>query len=67
MTRELAGLVETPARVPDSTSAWAVYSILLPDQAVRDSVQAALRATEIASAVYYPARLAPAAGLCRLP
>ena len=41
---ELAGLVETPARVPDSTSAWAVYSILLPDPRLRDSVQAALRA-----------------------
>jgi UDP-2-acetamido-2-deoxy-ribo-hexuluronate aminotransferase len=55
--KELAGLVETPARVPDSTSAWAVYSILFPDQAVRDSVQAALRAQQIASAVYYPRAL----------
>ncbi|HEY1857048.1 DegT/DnrJ/EryC1/StrS family aminotransferase [Acidocella sp.] len=54
---ELAGLVETPARVPDSTSAWAVYSILLPNQAVRDSVQAALRDQKIASAVYYPRAL----------
>jgi dTDP-4-amino-4,6-dideoxygalactose transaminase len=52
--KELSGLVEIPARVPGSTSAWAVYSILLPDQAVRDSVQSALRAQQIASAVYYP-------------
>jgi UDP-2-acetamido-2-deoxy-ribo-hexuluronate aminotransferase len=54
---ELAGLVATPARVPGSTSAWAVYSILLPDQAVRDAVQGALRAQQIASAVYYPRAL----------
>jgi dTDP-4-amino-4,6-dideoxygalactose transaminase len=55
--RELAGLVEIPARVPDSTSAWAVYSILFPEQAARDAVQAALRAQNIASAVYYPRAL----------
>ena len=55
--KELAGLVEIPARVPDSTSAWAVYSILLPDQAVRDAVQGTLRAQQIASAVYYPRAL----------
>jgi UDP-2-acetamido-2-deoxy-ribo-hexuluronate aminotransferase len=55
--KELAGLVETPARVPDSASAWAVYSILLADQATRDSVQAALKAAGIASAVYYPRAL----------
>jgi UDP-2-acetamido-2-deoxy-ribo-hexuluronate aminotransferase len=55
--RELAGLVDTPVRVPGSTSAWAVYSILLPDQAIRDNVQAALRAQQIASAVYYPRAL----------
>jgi UDP-2-acetamido-2-deoxy-ribo-hexuluronate aminotransferase len=54
---ELAGLIATPARVPGSTSAWAVYSILLPDQAVRDAVQGALRAQQIASAVYYPRAL----------
>src|ERR1700722_15877152 len=55
--KELAGLVETPARVPDSTSAWAVYSILLPNQTVRDAVQVALRNQQIASAVYYPRAL----------
>ncbi len=55
--KELAGLVETPSRVPGSTSAWAVYSILLPDQATRDAVQAALKAAGIASAVYYPRAL----------
>ena len=31
----LAELLRTPARVPDSVSAWAVYSVLLPDSAAR--------------------------------
>ncbi len=43
--------------MPDSTSAWAVYSILFPNQTVRDSVQVALRDQQIASAVYYPRAL----------
>jgi dTDP-4-amino-4,6-dideoxygalactose transaminase len=50
----LGPVVATPARVPDSTSAWAVYAILLPDAATRDAAQAALKAAGIASAVYYP-------------
>jgi dTDP-4-amino-4,6-dideoxygalactose transaminase len=50
----LAGVVETPARVPGSASAWAVYAVLLPDSATRDTAQAALKAAGIASAVYYP-------------
>jgi dTDP-4-amino-4,6-dideoxygalactose transaminase len=50
----LAGVVEIPARVPDSFSAWAVYAILLPDSATRDVAQGALKAAGIASAVYYP-------------
>ncbi len=50
----LAGIVETPARVPESESAWAVYAILLADSAARDSVQAGLREAGIASAIYYP-------------
>ncbi len=44
----------TPARVPGSTSAWAIYAILLADAAARDAVQAALRADGIPSAIYYP-------------
>ena len=51
---ELADILEIPARVPDSSSAWAVYAVLLPDEAARDAAQAALRAAGIASAVYYP-------------
>ncbi len=50
----LAGIVETPARVPASDSAWAVYAILLADGAQREAAQAALRAAAIASAIYYP-------------
>ncbi len=50
----LAGLVETPVRVPESESAWAVYAILLQDSAARARVQAALREAGIASAIYYP-------------
>ena len=53
----LAGRVTTPARVADSTSAWAIYAILLPDPASRDSVQAALRADGVPTAIYYPRAL----------
>ena len=53
----LAGRVTTPARVADSTSAWAIYAILLPDPASRDSVQAALRTDGVPTAIYYPRAL----------
>lgn len=53
----LAGVVETPARVAGGVSAWAVYSVLLPDTAARDAAQAALKAAGIATAVYYPRAL----------
>ena len=53
----LAGVVETPMRVAESVSAWAVYSVLLPDAAARSVAQAALQAAGIASAVYYPRAL----------
>jgi dTDP-4-amino-4,6-dideoxygalactose transaminase len=53
----LAGVVETPVRMPDSSSAWAVYSVLLTDAPARDAAQAALKAAGIASAVYYPRAL----------
>jgi dTDP-4-amino-4,6-dideoxygalactose transaminase len=50
----LGNAVVTPARVPDSTSAWAIYAILLRDQAARADVQAALRANGVPTAIYYP-------------
>ena len=50
----LGNAVVTPARVPDSTSAWAIYAILLRDAAMRQHVQAALRADGVPTAIYYP-------------
>jgi len=50
----LGNAVKIPARVPDSTSAWAIYAILLDDAATRDRVQAALRADGVPSVIYYP-------------
>lgn len=53
----LAGIVTIPARVPQSQSAWAVYSILLPDNAAREHAKSALQAAGIGHAVYYPRAL----------
>ena len=50
----LAGAVVTPARVPDSSSAWAIYAILLPDAASRTHVQTTLSAAGVPTAIYYP-------------
>ncbi len=50
----LAGRVAIPARVPDSSSAWAVYAVLLPGPAERDALQAGLRRRGVPTAVYYP-------------
>jgi UDP-2-acetamido-2-deoxy-ribo-hexuluronate aminotransferase len=46
--------VTTPARVPGSTSAWAIYAILLRDSAARDRMQAGLKAAGVPTAIYYP-------------
>jgi len=50
----LGNLVEIPARVADSTSAWAIYAVLLRDGPTRDRVQASLRADGVPTAIYYP-------------
>ena len=50
----LGNAVVTPARVPDSTSAWAIYAILLRDAAMRQHVQDTLRADGVPTAIYYP-------------
>ena len=55
--RRLAGLVQTPARVPDATSAWAIYAVLLPDGEARARLQAGLRERGVPSAIYYPRAL----------
>ena len=52
--QRLGNAVTVPKRVPDSTSAWAIYSILLTDAAARDRVQATLRAQGVPTAIYYP-------------
>jgi UDP-2-acetamido-2-deoxy-ribo-hexuluronate aminotransferase len=50
----LGNAVITPARVPDSVSAWAIYAIVLPNEAARDRMQAGLKAAGVPSAIYYP-------------
>ena len=47
--------MQVPARVPDSSSAWAIYSILLPDAAgARPRTKTALKADGVPTAIYYP-------------
>ncbi|MFT8896894.1 MAG: DegT/DnrJ/EryC1/StrS family aminotransferase [Acetobacter sp.] len=50
----LKDLVTVPARVPDSVSAWAIYSVLLTDSAERSATQERLKAAGVPSAIYYP-------------
>ncbi len=52
--RRLGHLVEIPARVPHSTSAWAIYAVLLPDAAIRARLQDRLKAAGVPTAIYYP-------------
>ncbi|HWA80640.1 MAG TPA: DegT/DnrJ/EryC1/StrS family aminotransferase [Acetobacteraceae bacterium] len=52
--RHLAGIVETPTRVPESTSVWAIYSVLLESPEARANAQAALKEAGIGSNIYYP-------------
>ena len=52
--RRLGNLLQTPARVPGGTSAWAIYAVLLPDGATRDRLQGALRGAGVPTAIYYP-------------
>ncbi len=52
--RRLGNAVKTPARVPGSTSAWAIYAILLKDSAQRDALQSSLKSDGVPSAIYYP-------------
>jgi UDP-2-acetamido-2-deoxy-ribo-hexuluronate aminotransferase len=52
--RRLGNAVGIPVRVPDSTSAWAIYAILLRDAEMRDSVQVTLKVAGVPTAIYYP-------------
>ena len=53
----LGRFLATPARVPESTSAWAVYAVLLPDGPARDRLQQALKEAGVPTAIYYPRAL----------
>ena len=55
--QRLGSVLQVPARMPESASAWAVYAVLLPDGAARDRLQAALREAGVPTAVYYPRAL----------
>jgi UDP-2-acetamido-2-deoxy-ribo-hexuluronate aminotransferase len=55
--QRLGNAVVTPKRIPDSTSSWAIYAILLPNGAMRDRAQAAMRAEGVPTAIYYPCPL----------
>jgi dTDP-4-amino-4,6-dideoxygalactose transaminase len=50
----LAGRVTIPARVDNSQGAWAIYAILLENEAVRTRAQLALKESGIPTAIYYP-------------
>jgi dTDP-4-amino-4,6-dideoxygalactose transaminase len=50
----LGNAVVTPARMPDSQSAWAIYAILLRDAAMREHVQTTLRGAGVPTTIYYP-------------
>jgi len=50
----LRDVLDIPKRVPESSSAWAVYAVLLADAAMRAAAIGALKAAGIASAIYYP-------------
>ena len=50
----LTSIVEIPARVANSQSAWAIYSVLLSDSEHRQKVQEHLKAQNIPTAIYYP-------------
>ncbi|HUN40703.1 MAG TPA: DegT/DnrJ/EryC1/StrS aminotransferase family protein [Acetobacteraceae bacterium] len=50
----LGKTVATPERVPHSSSAWAIYAILLRNAAERDHVQGSLKAAGVPTAIYYP-------------
>jgi len=53
----LAAYVKVPTRVPDSSSAWAVYAILLESTEARTNLQDRLKANGVPSAIYYPRAL----------
>jgi UDP-2-acetamido-2-deoxy-ribo-hexuluronate aminotransferase len=52
--QRLGNTLVTPARVPNSTAAWAIYSVLLPEGLDRGALQTKLRENGVPTAIYYP-------------
>ncbi|QNT78552.1 DegT/DnrJ/EryC1/StrS family aminotransferase [Entomobacter blattae] len=52
--KALQGIVQTPVRVAESQSAWAIYSILAQNAQHRAAIQESLKAGGVPSAIYYP-------------
>jgi len=52
--QRLGNTLTIPARVADSSAAWAIYSVLLPDDVDRTVIQDTLRADGVPTAIYYP-------------
>lgn len=50
----LRDFVITPHIIPETKSAWAVYTVLLKDGNKRDTIQEALKAAGIPTMIYYP-------------
>ncbi|CAA9221814.1 MAG: DegT/DnrJ/EryC1/StrS aminotransferase [uncultured Craurococcus sp.] len=50
----LAGRVRTPQVAAGSSSAWGIYTVVLPDAEARARVQDSMKAAGIPSAIYYP-------------
>jgi dTDP-4-amino-4,6-dideoxygalactose transaminase len=50
----LAPPVVAPRGVDGAECAWGIYTVLLPDEAARTRVQAAMAAAGVPSAIYYP-------------
>lgn len=52
-TRELAASVHVPRMLPNTTSAWAQYTIRLPHGIERSSLMSALKSVGIPTVIYY--------------
>ncbi|MDI2090046.1 DegT/DnrJ/EryC1/StrS family aminotransferase [Commensalibacter oyaizuii] len=63
--QHLSAYVTTPARVPDSKSAWAIYSVLLENEAKRTIMQRMLKEQGIPTAIYYPLPLHQQPAYCQ--
>jgi UDP-2-acetamido-2-deoxy-ribo-hexuluronate aminotransferase len=50
----LRGHVAVPGEQEGATSAWGLYSVLLPDAGQRERAQAAMKERGVPSAIYYP-------------